>query len=69
MRGLVGHQRHALREAYPEVEPPTLDGYLLWETCQTISNDPALVGSQKFDKYSDFYRLLSEPIKAPAHSE
>jgi hypothetical protein len=69
MRALVTAQRHALRETYPDADALTLDSYLLWMTCQSISADGTLAVSQKFDKYSDFYRWLSEPIKAPTHSE
>lgn len=65
-RGLVTAQRRELRQKYPDVEKPVLDTYLLWVTCQSIAHDPTLAVSQAFDKYSDFYRLLSEPIDKSA---
>ncbi len=62
LRSLVTAQRRQMRQKYADVEKALLDSYLLWTTCQTISNDEDLVGSQKFDLYSNVYRLLSEPI-------
>ena len=62
LRRLVTAQRRELRHKYASVDKLALDHYLLWTTCRTISADPMLAGSQKFDAYSNVYRLLSEPI-------
>jgi hypothetical protein len=67
-RNLVTAQRRDLRQKYAEVDKSTVDRYLLWVTCQTISNDPTLAETQKFDEYSNVYRLLSEPIDKAASS-
>ncbi len=69
LRGFVLAQRQGLRHEYAEVDASQLDAYLMWITCQTISNDPAESASQKFDRYADVYRLLNEPIKGPVHAE
>jgi hypothetical protein len=37
-------------------------------TCQTITNDPTLEATQKFDEYSKIYRLMTEPITQTTHS-
>jgi hypothetical protein len=62
MRKLAATQRRGLRQKYPNVDKLTLDGYLLWVTCQTISDDPALAAAQELDAYGKVYRLLTEPI-------
>jgi len=62
-------QRKDLREKYPQVDPLLLDSVLLWTTCQDIEDDKQLALPQAFDEYSGLYRLLSEPIKAPANAE
>jgi hypothetical protein len=62
LRVLVTASRRDLRAKHANVEKSTLDHYLLWVTCQAISRDVTLAPSQKFDKYSNFYRLMTEPI-------
>ena len=69
LRGFVLTQRQEMRHDHADVDASQLDAYLLWVTCQTISDDPATSGSQKFDRYADVYRLLNEPIKGPVHTE
>ena len=69
LRGMVATQRRELRNKYPSIDTLTLDHYLLWTTCRTISSDPMLGGGQKFDMYSNLYRLMSEPIKAAPAAE
>jgi hypothetical protein len=66
LRKLVVTQRHELRQKYPHVENSTLDGYLLWTTCRTISNDPTLAAPQMLDVYAKFYRLLTAPVDKAA---
>lgn len=62
-RKLVASQRRELRRKYPDVDKPTIDRYMLWTTCQTISSEPALGGIQQFEEYSKLYRLITEPIE------
>jgi hypothetical protein len=69
LRRLVSSQRTELRQKYPDVAAATLDSYLMWVACRAISDDPSRDGSQKFDEYADLYRILSEPIRSPAHAE
>jgi hypothetical protein len=69
LRGLVTAKRRELWQKYPSVDKSVLDHYLLWATCQTISKDPTLAVDQKFDNYSNFYRLLSEPLKGAGPAE
>jgi hypothetical protein len=66
LRFFVAAKRRELRQKYPDVDRSTLDHYLLWTTCQTISNDPTLAVTQKFDEYSNFYRLMTEPVTQAA---
>jgi hypothetical protein len=61
LRAMVAASRRELRRVYGKVEQPLVDHYLLWVTCQTISNDDTLAATQMFDEYSSFYRLMSEP--------
>jgi len=68
-RHFVLVQRQEMREKFPTVDKPLLDSILMWTTCEAIAHDKGLVATQAFDEYSDTYRLLSEPIKAPAHHE
>jgi hypothetical protein len=63
VRALVSATRHELRDKYSKIDKATVDHYLLWVTCQSISGDKSLAPSQKFDEYSTFYRLMSEPIQ------
>lgn len=65
-RKLAATQRRELRQKYPQVDKSTLDSYLLWTTCQTISNDPTLAAPQMLAAYAKFYRLLTEPIDKAA---
>jgi hypothetical protein len=58
----VTGQRRDLRQKYPSADKMALDRYLLWVTCQAISNDRTLGGSQRFDQYSKLYCLPNEPI-------
>lgn len=70
LRKLVTTSRNELRHEHPKADATTVDQYLLWFTCQKISNDETVAPTMKFDSYSRFYRLMSEPIKATApHSE
>ena len=69
LRALVTATRRELWQSYANVEKSELDHYLLWVTCQTISNDPALEATQMFDEYSNLYRLMSEPLDQPASSD
>jgi hypothetical protein len=69
LRRFVVAHRNELRLKYTQVEPLLISSYLLWATCQAISNDPTQTGSQKFDRYADAYRLLSEPLKDTPHAE
>ncbi|MGD0103150.1 MAG: hypothetical protein ABSC06_03840 [Rhodopila sp.] len=69
LRGFVAAKRRELRQKYTEIDKTALDQYLLWVTCQAISKDPGLAASQKFDEYSNLYRLLSEPIVQAAPPE
>jgi hypothetical protein len=66
-RALTTTKRRELRQKYGTVEPTLLDQNLLWVACQTISNDPALAASQKFDEYAKVYRFLTEPMGKAAH--
>ena len=69
LRSFISAQRSELRQNHAEVEPAVIDSFLMWVTCQTLSNDGTLTGPQKFDKYADLYRMLNEPAKAAPHSE
>jgi hypothetical protein len=69
LRALVTASRRELWQSYANVEKSELDHYLLWVTCQTISNDPALEATQMFDEYSNLYRLMSEPLDQPAAAD
>ena len=62
LRVLVMASRRDLREKHAEIDKATLDHYLLWVTCQAISTDDTLAATQKFDEYSNLYRLMTEPI-------
>ena len=68
LRGFVTTQRRELRHKYADVDKTTLDSDLLWVTCQTLSKDPTLDATVKFDEYSSLYLLMTEPIdkSAPA---
>jgi hypothetical protein len=44
-RKLVDNQRRELRRRYPDVDKPTIDRYMLWTTCQTISSEQSLGSS------------------------
>jgi hypothetical protein len=68
-RHFVLLQRQEMREKFPAVDKPLLDSFLMWTTCEAIAHDKELAATQAFDEYADLYRLLSEPIKAPAHAE
>jgi hypothetical protein len=68
-RRFVVAQRNEMRHKYAAVEPVAIDRFMLWATCQVISNDPTQTGSQKFDRYADVYRLMSEPGKDTAPAE
>jgi hypothetical protein len=61
-RKLVDSQRRELRRKYPNADKLTIDRYMLWTTCQTISNQETLGGIQQFEEYSRLYRLITEPI-------
>jgi hypothetical protein len=61
-RKLVDSQRRELRRKYPDADKLTIDRYMLWTTCQTISNQETLGGIQQFEEYSRLYRLITEPI-------
>jgi len=63
LRKLVGARRRELRRKYPDVDRLTIDHYLLWATCETISNAPGLGGGQQLEEYSKLYRLITEPIE------
>ena len=54
LRVLVKETRRELRAKFAKVDKLTIDHYLLWVTCQTISDDRSLAASQKFDQYSIF---------------
>ena len=62
VRKLAVLLRREMRRKFANVEKSVLDRYFLFATCRDISNDPALEESQVYDEYSDFYRVLSEPI-------
>jgi hypothetical protein len=69
LRKFVIGQRRDLRLTYAKADKLMMDHYLLWATCQTISNDRTIAGSEQFEEYSRLYRLLSEPmdkVTAPA---
>ena len=68
-RRFIVAQRQDMRAKYPQIDPVLLDSYVLWTTCQSIEDDKNLAPAQAFDEYSDLYRQLSEPIKAPEHAE
>ena len=62
LRKLAASLRREMRRKFANVDKPVLDRYFLFTTCEDISNDPTLAESQVYDEYSDFYRILSEPI-------
>lgn len=62
VRKLAASLRREMRRKFADVDKSVLDRYFLFATCRDISNDPALEESQVYDEYSDFYRILSEPI-------
>lgn len=66
LRKFVAASRAEFRQKHADGDAVSLDHYLLWVTCQTISNDPTKVPTQKFDEYSNVYRLMSEPIAEAA---
>ncbi len=63
LRKLVDTRRRELRRKYPDVDKLTIDQYLLWTTCQTISAAPELGAAQQLEEYSKLYRLITEPIQ------
>ncbi len=63
LRKLVDTRRRELRRKYPGVDKLTIDHYLLWATCQTISDAPELGAAQQLEEYSKLYRLITFPIE------
>ncbi len=63
LRKLVDTRRRELRRKYPDADKLTIDHYLLWTTCQTISAAPELGAAQQLEEYSKLYRLITEPIE------
>jgi hypothetical protein len=70
VRKLATTLRREMRRKFATLDKSVLDRYFLFATCQDITDDPELAESQVYDVYSDFYRILSEPIdKADAAAE
>jgi hypothetical protein len=63
LRKLVDTRRRELRRKYPGVDKLTIDHYLLWATCQTISDAPELGAAQQLEEYSKLYRFITVPIE------
>lgn len=62
-RKLIDSQRRDLRRKYPDADKLTIDRYMLWTTCKTISSEESLGGIQQFEEYSKLYRLITEPVE------